>query len=62
MKLKRLGFKKKPIPTTDTPLLKDETLPNPDQQQPGWLKGWHAGEQHFTENFIRGRVASGVTV
>jgi len=45
MKLKRLGFKKKPLHTHDSPLLKSEDLPNTDNEQPGWLKAWNAGDQ-----------------
>ncbi len=62
MKLKRLGFKKpKPKPTNESPLLQEHNLPDQPQQQPGWLKGWHDGEQHFRDAYIMGRVASGVT-
>ena len=60
MKLRRLGFKKLPL-KPESPLLKDENLPE-TQQQPGWLKSWHEGEQHFRDAFIQGRMASGVTV
>ena len=64
MKLKSLGFRKlkpKKKPTNESPLLQEHNLPNTEQPQPGWLKGWHEGEQHFRDAFIRGRVASGVT-
>jgi len=42
---KRLGFKKKPIPSHESPLLKSEDLPNSDNEQPRWLKAWNAGDQ-----------------
>ena len=62
MKLKRLGFRKsKPKPTNESPLLQEHNLPDSVQQQPGWLKAWHEGEQHFKDAFIMGRVGSGVT-
>lgn len=62
MKLRRLGFKKLPPkpPKPESPLLKDENLPE-TQQQPGWLKGWHEGEQHLQDAYVQGRIASGVT-
>ncbi len=63
MKLKNLGFRKpKPKPTNESPLLQEHNLPNPTQQQPGWLKGWHAGEQHFRDAYIQGRMAGGMTI
>ena len=39
------GFKKKPLPHQEIPLLKSEDLPNTDNEQPGWLKAWNAGDQ-----------------
>jgi hypothetical protein len=65
MKLKSLGFRKlklKRKPSTqESPLLQEHNLPNTEQQQPGWLKGWHDFENHITEGWINARKSSGIS-
>jgi len=62
MKLKRLGFKKKPVQTGESPLLQQHADLEQNQQVVSWEQAVKAYDKLSIDGFINGRLSGGTTI
>ena len=62
MKLKRLGFKKKPLPIHESPLLQQHADLEQNQEVLSWEQAVKAYDKISIDGFIKGRMSGGTTV